>query len=350
MAGGVAAVTPVITETIAGLVRPIALAREQVMPVISPLTTLLPHGLVRGTTVAVDGESGVTSLALALAAGPSQEGSWVAAVGVPWLGLGAAAECGVVLERLAVVSAPERSEWATVVAALVDAIDVVLVCPPQRVAMGDAAALAARARERGAVLLVVGADERVDGRRALHGHRLAVVGRRARSRASQVAASDGHRNGAGERGAPAHDVTLVTRSRRRDRDLRRSRRGDAARAGRGGIAAAVRTLVLCCPEWPVVAAGAVPDQPLAVVHANRVIASSPAARFEGVTPGLRRREAQGRCPGLDVVAADPARDARAFEPLAVALDVLTPRIEMTRPGTIAFATHGPSRYFGGDDA
>ena len=112
----------------------------------------------------------------------------------------------------------------------------------------------------------------------------------------------------------------------------------------------MRTLVLCCPEWPVVAAGAVPDQPLAVVHANRVIASSPAARFEGVTPGLRRREAQGRCPGLDVVAADPARDARAFEPLAVALDVLTPRIEMTRPGTIAFATHGPSRYFGGDDA
>jgi hypothetical protein len=157
MAGGVAAITPVITETIAGRVRPIALAREQVMPVISPLTTLLPHGLVRGTTVAVDGESGVTSLALALAAGPSQEGSWVAAVGVPWLGLGAAAECGIALERLAVVSAPERSEWATVVAALVDAIDVVLVCPPQRVAMGDARRLAARARERGAVLLVVGA-------------------------------------------------------------------------------------------------------------------------------------------------------------------------------------------------
>ena len=220
MAGGVAAVTPVITETIAGRVRPIALAREQVMPVISPLTTLLPHGLVRGTTVAVDGESGVTSLALALAAGPSQEGSWVAAVGVPWLGLGAAAECGVALERLAVVSAPERSEWATVVAALVDAIDVVLVCPPQRVAMGDARRLAARARERGAVLLVVGRHERVDRRCALHGHRLAVVGCRARSRPPAVTASDGHRNGAGERGASALDVALVARARRRDRDLR----------------------------------------------------------------------------------------------------------------------------------
>ena len=112
----------------------------------------------------------------------------------------------------------------------------------------------------------------------------------------------------------------------------------------------MRTLVLCCPDWSVVAAGAVPDQPLAVVHANRVAASSPAARFEGVTPGLRRREAQGRCPSLVVIAADPARDARAFEPLAVALDALTPRIELTRPGRIAFATRGPSRYFGGDEA
>lgn len=112
----------------------------------------------------------------------------------------------------------------------------------------------------------------------------------------------------------------------------------------------MRTLVLRCPDWPVVAAGAVADQPLAVVHANRVTASSPAARHEGVEVGLRRREAQGRCPDLEVVAADPARDARAFEVVAVALDALTPRIEITRPGRIAFATRGPSRYFGGDKA
>ncbi|HMK13167.1 MAG TPA: DNA polymerase Y family protein [Acidimicrobiales bacterium] len=111
----------------------------------------------------------------------------------------------------------------------------------------------------------------------------------------------------------------------------------------------MRTLVLRCPEWSVVAAGAVPDQPLAVVHANRIVASSPAARFEGVMPGLRRREAQGRCPSLEVIAADLARDARAFEVVAVALDALTPRIEITRPGRIAFATRGPSRYFGGDE-
>ena len=153
MASGATALTADIT----GRAKPVTLAREQVLPVIAPLTTLLPQGLVRGTTVAVEGTSGVTSLVLALAAEASQEGSWVAAVGVSWLGLGAAAECGVVLERFAVVSAPERSEWATVVAALVDAIDIVLVNPPPRVAMGDARRLAARARERGAVLIAVGA-------------------------------------------------------------------------------------------------------------------------------------------------------------------------------------------------
>ncbi|NIR38770.1 MAG: DNA polymerase Y family protein, partial [Actinobacteria bacterium] len=47
---------------------------------------------------------------------------------------------------------------------------------------------------------------------------------------------------------------------------------------------------------------------------------------------------------------DEAREARAFEPVAAALDDVTPRIEITRPGTCAFATRGPSRYFGGDEA
>jgi len=113
----------------------------------------------------------------------------------------------------------------------------------------------------------------------------------------------------------------------------------------------VRTLVVWCPDWPVVAAGAAPGEPAVVVHANRVVAATPAARAEGVDVGLRRREAQARCPGLVVHAADPARDARAFEPVVAALEaVLTPGIELTRPGSCAFATRGPSRYFGGDEA
>jgi protein ImuB len=64
---------------------------------------------------------------------------------------------------------------------------------------------------------------------------------------------------------------------------------------------------------------------------------------------MRRREAQGRCPELTVLEHDPARDARAFEPVVASLDVLTPRIEVREPGQCAFPTHGPARYFGGDD-
>lgn len=113
---------------------------------------------------------------------------------------------------------------------------------------------------------------------------------------------------------------------------------------------AERTLVAWCPDWPVVAAGMPLDRPAIVLHANRVVACSPAARAEGVSEGLRRREAQGRCPGAEVLAHDPTRDARAFEPVVAALDGLCPRVEITRPGTCALATRGPSRYHGGDTA
>lgn len=112
----------------------------------------------------------------------------------------------------------------------------------------------------------------------------------------------------------------------------------------------VRTLVVWCPDWPVVAAGVAGDMPVAVVHANRVVACSATARAEGVRRGLRRREAQGRCPDLVVVPADPDAEARAFEVVAAAMDALTPRVEVVRPGTLAFPTRGPSRYHGGDVA
>lgn len=112
---------------------------------------------------------------------------------------------------------------------------------------------------------------------------------------------------------------------------------------------APRTLVVWCPDWPVVAAGCPPEAPAAVVSANRVVAATTAARAYGVRVGLRRREAQDRCPGMTVVAADPARDAREFEPVVSALEAFTPGVEIVRPGLAGFATRGPSRYFGGDE-
>ncbi|MBV8691591.1 MAG: DNA polymerase Y family protein, partial [Actinobacteria bacterium] len=113
---------------------------------------------------------------------------------------------------------------------------------------------------------------------------------------------------------------------------------------------ATRTLVVWCPDWPVTAAGIDAETPAAVVFANRVVACSAGARGEGVKRGLRRREAQGRCPELVIIEHDPGRDARAFEPVVAAVESLTPRVEIVRPGLCALATRGPSRYFGGDHA
>jgi protein ImuB len=117
------------------------------------------------------------------------------------------------------------------------------------------------------------------------------------------------------------------------------------------VVTAVRTLVVHVADWPVVAAGAKPWERAAVVFANRVVACTEAARDEGVEVGMRRREAQSRCPALALLDHDPARDARAFEPVVATLaDRLTPRVEVVAPGHAALPTRGPSRYFGGDEA
>jgi protein ImuB len=81
-----------------------------------------------------------------------------------------------------------------------------------------------------------------------------------------------------------------------------------------------------------------------------VRAASTEARDEGVTVGLRRREAEARCAGLTVLDADDGADARAFEVVVRAIEQLVPRLVLERPGTLSFATRGPARYFGGDDA
>ncbi len=114
-------------------------------------------------------------------------------------------------------------------------------------------------------------------------------------------------------------------------------------------ATAVRTLALWCADWPLVAAEVPPDEPAVVLHGGRTVACTPAARAEGVHRGMRRRDAEARCPRLVVLAHDPARDARAFEPVAAAVEAFVPRVELTRPGLCSLATRGPSRYFGGDE-
>lgn len=112
----------------------------------------------------------------------------------------------------------------------------------------------------------------------------------------------------------------------------------------------MRMLVAWYPDWPVVAAGCRHEVPAAVVRANQVMAVTAAGRMDGVRPGQRRREAQSRSPALEIIPADAGRDARSWEPVVVALETLTPAVEVLAPGAAALATRGPSRYFGGDEA
>jgi protein ImuB len=122
----------------------------------------------------------------------------------------------------------------------------------------------------------------------------------------------------------------------------------------GGAGAAPRTLLVWCPDWPVIAAeivAGVPARgPVAVLRAGRVVACSPAARVAGVAVGLRKREAQSRCPELVVVEHDPGRDAAAFEPVVAAVEQVAAGVEVVRPGTCALAVRGPARYFGSEAA
>jgi hypothetical protein len=187
----VASATPEKLRELAGKAAPVTLAGERTLPVVTQLEPLFPDGgLRRGSTIAVTGSLG---LALAVLAGPSQAGAWCAAVGLPSLGVVAAAEAGVDLARFPMV-ADTGDDWATVAAALLDAFDIVLLSEKR-----SNRRLVARARERGAVLVVTndweGADMRLtvaasewEGLGDGHGHlvrrRLEVVagGRRAAAR------------------------------------------------------------------------------------------------------------------------------------------------------------------------
>jgi hypothetical protein len=132
-----------------GLRTPSQLGKNDRLPVGSPLDDVLPDGLRKGATV------GVTSatLTLLLLASSTQAGSWAAVVGATELGMIAASELGVVLQRCALV--PNAGRQPTkVIAALLDAVDVVVVGDVGFIAAADARRLIARARERRCVLML----------------------------------------------------------------------------------------------------------------------------------------------------------------------------------------------------
>lgn len=146
----------------------------------------------------------------------------------------------------------------------------------------------------------------------------------------------------------------------------------------------VRSLVLWFPDWPVTAlereagagaglpgsSGGAPEavmtaagerpgddrphrgegrrHPIAVVERNLIVACSFDARGEGVRRGMRRRDAQARCPGLVLVNADAARDHRAFASIVSLIEERAPGVQLVRPGLCALRIRGPARYYGGE--
>ncbi|MGE5287107.1 MAG: hypothetical protein ACM3ML_07885 [Micromonosporaceae bacterium] len=140
---------------------------EGLLPVLPVLSGLFPGGgLRRGCIVAVEGSGpsgsaedrsfcapGLALLCMTLAAGVSAAGAWCAAVGMPELGVLAAADAGVDLERLLLVPDP-GPRWPQVVAALLEGCELVLLCPSTRPSPQMAPRLAAHTRRSGGALVV----------------------------------------------------------------------------------------------------------------------------------------------------------------------------------------------------
>jgi hypothetical protein len=131
-------------------------ARDRCLPVHDVLASMLPDaGLPRGRVIGCGGPAG-WSLALALAASAVEAGAWLAVVGAPTIGLEAAGELGIALERVVLIDADhgKPSVWAERVAAAADGFELIVTAPPvgaERVVRR----VRQRMQARGVVLLTV---------------------------------------------------------------------------------------------------------------------------------------------------------------------------------------------------
>ncbi len=138
----------------------ITLAHHRHLPVDEAFATLLPDpGLTRGRIVGCTGAA-ATSLALALASRATTTGSWLAVVGMAPIGIEAAREMGVAIDRLVSVDANgcRADEWADRVAAAADGFELILTMPPAGPPAGVERVIRKvrqRVQARGVVLLTV---------------------------------------------------------------------------------------------------------------------------------------------------------------------------------------------------
>jgi hypothetical protein len=152
--------------------------RGRLLPVGPELAGVLPEGgLVRGRVMACTGGAAV-SAALALVAEATRSGSWLAVVGLPWMGVDAARESGVAIERIVRIDVGSHlhgphphephphddgrdgrettaTQWAERVAAAADGFELVLTRVPARVPDRLLRQVRQRLQARGGVLIDV---------------------------------------------------------------------------------------------------------------------------------------------------------------------------------------------------
>jgi hypothetical protein len=120
------------------------------LPTPAALHRVLPALRVGGVH-AVDSRS----LALQMLAAAMPAGGWGAIVGLADVGVEAAADAGVPVDRVVLVPQPGEA-WASAVAGFAEVLPVVLAARPARLAPAEAARLAARVRGADGCLLVLG--------------------------------------------------------------------------------------------------------------------------------------------------------------------------------------------------
>ena len=135
---------------------------EQGFPVLPQLRSLVPRGLRRGTVYSI---AGSTTLALALVAEASRQGEWCGILGEPDVGVEAAADWGIALDRLVCVAdAAER--WVTTLAAMTDVLSLVIARPPRglrSLTPAESSRLSARLRQSRSSVLILGEWPEAEG-------------------------------------------------------------------------------------------------------------------------------------------------------------------------------------------
>jgi hypothetical protein len=137
------------------LVNQVSSPPRPALPVVESLAAVFPDGLVCGRSVLCSGSAAVT-LALATVSAASRAGSWLAVFGLSDLGLLAAHEQGVALQRTVFVTPPASpTQWSAAVGAAVDGFELLLLELAPRLSAGEARKVQQRVLSRRTVLVLV---------------------------------------------------------------------------------------------------------------------------------------------------------------------------------------------------